>query len=292
MEEYACYTVQKSFTINSSRQHVKSFFRALFSWREAQNPKFEATGLYFNNVGLIKPMVLLSSVFLLGCMGNPNMEYQIEANYVAVSPIIDGNLDDVVWGLAKPIVLKDNRTGTRVSDPHLLTNVKACYDNDNLYLAFSCKDPDIWTSFTQRDEHLWTEEAIEVFIDVDEEPENYVEIEVSPANILFDSYIVDPQNIDVAATARLNLPGIRTAVMVNGSLNKRDDIDDSWTVELAIPFTDLITARTEQITTDTEIRINFYRLDMNEGMERGAYSWSPTGASFHKPSVFGKLLLK
>jgi cellulose/xylan binding protein with CBM9 domain len=269
MEGYANFNLQKRFKINFKVHHAKSLF-----------------------IAPLGCMALLSSIFLLGCMVNPNMEYQIEANYAAVPPIIDGNLDDVVWGLAKPITLKQNRTGTTVTNPQLMTNVKACYDDDNLYLAFSCKDPDIWTSYTQRDEHLWKEEAVEVFIDVDEEPENYVEIEVSPANVLFDSYIVDPKNIDVAATARLNLPGIRTAVMVNGTLNKRDDRDNNWTVELAIPFNDLKTELTKQVTTDTEIRINFYRLDMNEGMERGAYSWSPTGASFHKPSVFGRLLLK
>lgn len=269
MEEYAYCNVQKRFKINSAVHHAKSLF-----------------------VVPLGCMMLLSSLFLLSCMGNPNMEYQIEANYAAVPPVIDGHLNEEVWELAKPITLNENRTGTTVTNPQLMTNVKACYDDNNLYLAFSCKDPDIWSSYTQRDEHLWMEEAVEVFIDVDKEPENYVEIEVSPANVLFDSYIVDPQNIDVAATALLNLPGIQTAVIVNGTLNKRDDIDESWIVELAIPFDDIKTELTKQVTTDTEIRINFYRLDMNEGMERGAYSWSPTGASFHKPSVFGRLLLK
>ncbi len=133
---------------------------------------------------------------------------------------------------------------------------------------------------------------MEVFIDVDDIPQNYVEIEVSPANVLFDSYIVDPQNIDVESTARFDLQGIETAVMVNGTLNQRDDIDKSWTVEVAIPFNDLKSENGEQITFGTEIKINFYRLDMSQGMERGMYAWSPTGASFHKPSVFGKLILK
>ena len=139
---------------------------------------------------------------------------------------------------------------------------------------------------------MWKEEAVEVFIDVDNVPETYVEIEVSPANVLFDSYIVDPKNIDVPATALLNLEGIRTAVQVNGTLNNHDDKDKSWTVEIALPFEDLTNELTRQITAETEIRINFYRLDMNEGMERGAFAWSPTDASFHKPSVFGRLVLK
>ncbi|TFG72233.1 MAG: hypothetical protein E4H26_11315, partial [Flavobacteriales bacterium] len=150
---------------------------------------------------------------------------------------------------------------------------------------------DIWTTFTKRDEHLWEEEAVEVFIDVDDLPDNYVEIEVSPANVLFDSYITDPNHIDVPETARLDLKGIRTAVQVEGTLNQRDDKDTVWTVEIALPFEDLTTEHTNAITDQTEIKINFYRLDSNKGMPRGAYSWSPTEKSFHKPSVFGRLIL-
>jgi hypothetical protein len=227
---------------------------------------------------------------LMFCACNVGNEYQIEANYASIPPEIDGNLDDPVWRQAKPVVLKENRSGNYVSDPRLMTRVMTCYNDSTLYIAFNCNDPDIWTSYTQRDEYLWEEEAIEVFIDVDDVPETYVEIEVSPANILFDSYIVDPDNIDVAATSRFGLPGIRTGVTVNGTLNERDDKDDSWTVEIAIPFKDLNTGRTAQVTAKTKIRINFYRLDQNQGKERGAYAWSPTGTRFHKPSVFGRLI--
>ncbi|MGI9551947.1 MAG: carbohydrate-binding family 9-like protein [Aurantibacter sp.] len=240
----------------------------------------------------IKLSVLLCGLMLLYSTTISGQENQIEADFVFVAPVIDGSPNDEVWQSAKPITLRKNQSGDKVSDSILTTTVKTCYDTNKLYLLFICKDPDIWTSYNKRDDHLWKEEAVEVFIDVDEEPDNYVEIEVSPANVLFDSYIVDPQNIDVTATAQLDLPGIETAVHVNGTLNIRNDIDESWTVEIAIPFEDLTTRHTKKITNETEIKINFYRLDMNEGMDRGAYAWSPTGASFHKPSVFGRLILK
>ncbi|MBT8185169.1 MAG: carbohydrate-binding family 9-like protein [Eudoraea sp.] len=241
---------------------------------------------------LVQLILMLGCLLILGCVGNNSNEYQIEAAHISKPPVIDGIANEAAWQLTKPIYLKDNRTGNTVNDPKLMTQVMVCYNDDTLYLAFICYDPDIWTTFTQRDEHLWEEEAVEVFIDVDDVPETYVEVEVSPANVLFDSYIVDPKNIDVPATALLNLKGIRTAVKVNGTLNKHDDIDESWTVEIALPFKDLTNELTRQISDETDIRINFYRLDMNEGMERGAFAWSPTGASFHKPSVFGRLVLK
>jgi len=226
------------------------------------------------------------------CTNDVQSENKIFAEYSVLPLTIDGNPDESVWQQAKPIVLKENRSGNDVLDSQIQTLVKACYDDSSLYFFFICNDPDIWTSFTQRDEHLWEEEAVEVFIDVDDIPETYVEIEVSPANILFDSYIVDPENIDVPRTALFDLKGIRTAVLVSGTLNKRDDEDDKWTVEIAIPFKDLANEVMPRVNAETEIKINFYRLDKNLGMDPMSYAWSPTGARFHKPSVFGKLLFK
>ncbi|MFZ1289889.1 MAG: carbohydrate-binding family 9-like protein [Melioribacteraceae bacterium] len=231
-------------------------------------------------------------LFLIQCSANFENEYEIESMYASVAPIIDGNLNENIWKIVTPIVLKENHSGNDVSDPELRTEVKTCYDESTIYLVFICNDPDIWSSSTARDEYLWKEEAIEVFIDVDKVPENYVEIEVSPANILFDSYIVDPEIIDVAETARFDLQGIRTGVKINGTINERDDRDKNWTVEIAIPFKDLNTENNPRVTSKTEIKINFFRLDKNRGMNFGSYAWSPTGARFHKPSVFGKVIFK
>jgi len=237
-------------------------------------------------------LVISLSLLLMQCTSNIKNVNQVEAIYTAQPLTIDGIPSDSIWQQAKPIVLKENRSGNDVLDSQLQTQVMACYDDSTLYFVFICDDPDIWTSFTQRDEHLWEEEAIEVFIDVDDVPETYVEIEVSPANVLFDSYIVDPQNIDVPATARFNLPGIRTAVEINGTLNEREDKDQNWTVEIAIPLKDLVNEKTKQVTSQTEIKINFYRLDENHGVDRMSYAWSPTTGRFHKPSVFGRLIFK
>lgn len=240
-----------------------------------------------------KKLLILSTIFLLmQCAENKPSDYKIEANYTSVSPVIDGTENDSIWEQIIPIVLKGNSEGYEAQESEPLTYVKACYDDSTLYFFFRCNDPDIWTSFTQRDEHLWENEAVEIFIDVDDVPETYVEIEVSPANVLFDSYIVDTLNIDVPQTALFNLKGIRTAVAVSGTLNERDDTDDHWTVEIAIPFADLVNENIKEITTETEIRINFYRLDENQGMERMYYAWSPTGGRFHKPAYFGNLTFK
>lgn len=237
-----------------------------------------------------KNLLIIGTLFLLmQCAENKPSDYKIEASFTSGSPIIDGIENDSIWQQIIPAVLKENRSGNETRKSGLQTHIKACYDDSTLYFFFVCNDPDIWTSFTQRDEHLWENDAVEIFIDVDDVPETYVEIEVSPTNVLFDSYIVDPVNIDVPKTALFNLKGIRTAVAVYGTLNERDDKDDYWTVEIAIPFADLANENIKQVTTATEIRINFYRLDENQGMEPMSYAWSPTFARFHKPAYFGNI---
>jgi len=216
----------------------------------------------------------------------------ITAVRTSVSLRIDGVLEETVWNQARPVMLRENRSGTAVTDSSVATRVFTCHDDSTLYIAFICNDPDIWTSFQKRDDHLWEEEAVEVFIDTDDQPDDYIEIEVSPANLLFDSYIVDPQQIDVAATCAFDLPGIRTAVHVAGTLNARADRDSSWTVEMALPFRDLATARNNRIDTATKIKVNFFRLDKSRGRAATGYAWSPTGARFHKPAAFGRLVLE
>lgn len=205
--------------------------------------------------------------------------------------IMDGLLNDPVWKNAPKIHLRDSDTGEKITDSTFATWALTCYDENNLYIAFVCNDRDIYSSLTNRDQHLWEQEAVEVFIDVDDEPNTYIEIELSPSNVLFDSYIVDPVDIDVDETSKFDLPGIKTAVVVDGTVNKRDDEDKKWTAEIAIPFADMVKDFNAEILKDAKWKINYYRIDRDaDGPVH--YAWSPTGGRFHKPSVFGTLIFR
>jgi hypothetical protein len=202
---------------------------------------------------------------------------------------MDGFLSEPVWQKTQSVVLRENKTGDSLTDSTYFTAVQTAWDQDNLYIAFICKDPDVWGNFTDRDDHLWTEEAVEVFIDTDSISNTYVEIEVSPMNVLFDSYIVDPVDIDIAATKEFDLNGIKTAVSVDGSVNAEDDPDKQWAVEISIPLIELVDENYMIIPGRTEWRINFYRIERERTGESRGYAWSPTGPRFHKPSAFGVL---
>ena len=204
---------------------------------------------------------------------------------------IDGLLEESIYEQAPRIYLKNSLTRELTGDPAYETYAQVAYDDTYLYVAFSCNDQDIHSSFSKRDEHLWEEEAVEVFIDTDDELNNYVELEVSPKNILYDSYIVDPVKIDVPETLKYNLKDIKTAVKVNGTVNSRKDQDQNWTVEMAIPFAEIAADFSPDQLPLANWKINFYRINRDASPLK-YLSWRPTQGSFHQPFKFGQLIFR
>jgi hypothetical protein len=83
--------------------------------------------------------------------------------------------------------------------------------------------------------------------------------------------------------------GLQSAVTVVGTLDDHSDVDERWTVEVALPFAAI--GREGKAPADGEIwRTNLYRIDR---AGNGEFScWSPTVAmppNFHVPARFGRL---
>ncbi len=204
----------------------------------------------------------------------------------ATDIVIDGHLREAFYDKAPPLFLQNSLDPDDLVPSTYQSFAQVGYDKNYLYIAFTCFDTDIYSTFTKRDQRLWEQEVVEVFIDTDDNPNDYVELEVSPANILYDSWIDDPRNI-TSETADFNLDDIHTAVQVFGTLNERNDQDRKWTVEMAIPLTEL----SSEGTMDTrEWRINLYRIN-NDAYGPRLMAYSPTGGSFHQPDKFTSILI-
>lgn len=233
---------------------------------------------------------LLLFIFLYQCnKGENSNQYIYNTSYIESDIKVDGVLDENDWKNIAKISLKINKTGEVVNDNSILTSVMACYNDRYFYIAFECNDADIWSEYTKRDEHLWKNEVVEVFIDTDDSPNTYYEIEVSPKNVLFDAYVVQPDQIDVDDIIKFDMHGIKTAVSVDGTLNNRKDIDKKWTVEIAIPFAGM-NKESARIESDLKTwRVNFYRINRDREDKSVGFAWSPTAKNFHVPSKFGIL---
>lgn len=199
---------------------------------------------------------------------------------------IDGVLDDPAWQAAERVSLVDAVDGSAATFP---TDVALVWDDDNLYVSFTCSDPDMWATLLNRDDPLWEEEVVEVFIDPDGDGADYAELEVTPLNVVVDLDIIQitPKwNSDID----WDISGLQTAVTVDGTVNDPEDEDVGWTVEIAIPFAALSEiAGAEEVPSDgDEWRVNLYRIERPRDTDWHLLAWCPCGRpAFHTPDRFG-----
>ncbi|MGK0185280.1 MAG: hypothetical protein ACI9R3_001056 [Verrucomicrobiales bacterium] len=167
------------------------------------------------------------------------------------------------------------------------TTARLVASEDRLCLRFDCDDPDIWATMTERDDPIYEEEVVEVFLAAgDADPTDYFEFEVSPDGVLFDATISNPDSdrTTMKGDAAWDCAGITWAA-------KRRDADDQWSAVLTIPWKGLGC----DAAPPHHWRANFFRIERPRKSGEPEYScWKPTNVSpadFHKPASFGHLLL-
>ncbi len=199
---------------------------------------------------------------------------------------VDGRLDEASWGGAEAFALSDTVTGRPPKQP---TEVRAMWDDDYLYVGFHSVDTDAWATMRDREDPLWDEEVVEVFVDADGDGVGYAEYEINPLGTLLDIYVLNRDG-RIRILYDREEEGIRHATVVDGDPTRRDTNDRSWTVEWAIPFSEFLTAPNIPPRNGDAWKINFYRID-RPGADVEYSAWSPTGiARFHVPSRFGTIV--
>jgi hypothetical protein len=173
------------------------------------------------------------------------------------------------------------------------TEFAALWAADALYLRFAATDDKPWHTKTRRDDHLWEEEVVEIFLDPARRGRDYAEIEISPANVVCDVLLVTPspnKKYDVS----WNLPGLETKVLPWKDAAGRAV---GWIALARVPFTGLrALPASDKVALPPRAgdrwRFNLFRVERPGGPaapEKGAIevAWSPTGEpSFHVPAAF------
>jgi hypothetical protein len=213
------------------------------------------------------------------------------------APKLDGKLDEAEWQAAPTVgMFVDTMTG---GPAEIKTDAKLLWDAQNLYIGFENLDTDVWGNYSKRDDTLWKEEAVEVMIDADGNGKGYVELQVSPKGTIFDTYLptrrkyedsLDPKRKPYDWNSKM-----KVAVKVDGTLNKRDDQDKGWTVEIALPLADVNGLEKPGVKVPPALgdlwRMNMYRLDSPKGKGGLAAGWSPPLApDFHELPRFGEIV--
>jgi hypothetical protein len=198
---------------------------------------------------------------------------------------VDGRLDEASWRQAPRI-----REFRHIYDParplKFPTEAALVWDDRSLYIAFDCTDPEPWGRMKNRDDRLWEEEVVEVFLDPDGDGRNYAELEVSPNNVVVDLLLPQPR-ADTNAALRWNIAGLETAV------GRREG---GWIAEIAIPWGSLADAGVSAAPKPGDRwRAGIYRIKRPGGGTRkdedeyAAWSLTRADRGFHDPERFGIL---
>jgi hypothetical protein len=90
------------------------------------------------------------------------------------------------WAECVRLFLVDSVSGRK---PRWGTEVRLGWEDYALHGLFLCQDPDPWATKTTRDDSLWEEEVVEIFINPFGDPVSYFEIEINPLNTVTDVFI-------------------------------------------------------------------------------------------------------
>lgn len=199
-------------------------------------------------------------------------DYTAQKIFFAIA--VDGNVNKEVWQNARwSKRFVDMVTG----EPGMYNTQTALLWNDtHLYIAFTAEEPFVEATLTERDSIIFLENDLEVFIDG---KDCYYELEVNAANTVYEVFFIwkdaytkggkfDTAQFDVHqqqaytfggdddrsgssfwkgthprgirwAFTNFDMPGLQTAVQVQGTLNNNADIDKGWSLEIAIPWKSL-----------------------------------------------------
>jgi hypothetical protein len=196
---------------------------------------------------------------------------------------VNGILDEAAWAAA-PLLgpFLNNRDG---SPSPLKTEARVLYDDRFVYFASHFEDENIWATMKNRDEHLWTEEVVEVFLRADRSQKSYIELEVNPLGTLIDIFLLDIRK--PIPYPSWNSAKIQWAVRVEGSVDGQPG-DKGWSCEIALPLEDVVPAPNTPPRPGDRWLMNMYRVEKQP--ERASLAWSPTGKDFHQPDKFGEIV--
>ena len=181
----------------------------------------------------------------------------------------DGLLDEGIWTRAPQTTGFAWYGKAELAD--VQTSLQWAYDDAHLYIAVTCDEPTMnrLTPVSQpRDAHaVFQGETIEIFVDPDHDHGRYYQIAVNAAASIYDSHGTDPAwSAEVKAATSLGA--------------------DTWTMEVAVPWTDLKT----EPKPGAIVGVNACR-DRYLAPEKQWSNWSRTKGGFHDPARFGHLVL-
>jgi LmbE family N-acetylglucosaminyl deacetylase len=177
------------------------------------------------------------------------------------------------------------------------TRFRAVWGGEGLVLRYDVTDPSPWHTMTRKDEHLWDEEVVEIFLSPDGSGRDYYELEINPANVVCDLRMVSAWP-NQEGEIDWNLAGLETRVHARKDGSGRTT---GWTATALLPWSGLRalpSARAVAVPPRPadRWRFNVFRIERPGGpktpREEGVFAaWSPPSVkTFHDAAAFRDLV--
>ncbi len=222
--------------------------------------------------------------------------------YRATEPLnVDGQLAEPDWQAAPWTDDFVDIEGKKKPKPRFRTRAKMLWDDEYFYIAAELEEPHVWGTLTEHDSVIFQDNDFEVFLDPDGDTHRYGEFEINALNTGWDLYLPRPYREGGKADNSWEIPGLKTAIHVQGTLNDPSDTDRAWSVELAFPWK-VLDGLDEQPAPPRDgdtWRVNFSRVQWRHEIVEGKYRkkpnlrednwvWSPQGViDMHRPATWG-----
>jgi len=177
---------------------------------------------------------------------------------------VDGNLSETGWNLNKSVAK------TTIGSPNNTTTFGVLWDNTNLYIGAKVLDANLFST-NSTVANYWNNDAVEIFIDANN---NKLSTYDGLDNQIIESY---------------NQSGVFTKLAINGLQHAWAPITGGYTVEIAIPWSQLgITAP----AAGRSIGFDLGNDDDDNGSGRANQAvWNGTVNDYQNTSAFGTLTL-
>jgi hypothetical protein len=152
---------------------------------------------------------------------------------------VDGTLDGPAWA---DLPWSDDFvdiTGDEALKPRFQTRVKMGWDEDYFYVGAELKEPHVWGTIREKNAVMFEDNDFEVFIDPDCDGLNYYEFEINALGTIWELSLPKPYGEGGVPILGCNMPGLKSAVHVRGTINDPSDVDEAWMVVVAFPWKDL-----------------------------------------------------
>ncbi len=217
--------------------------------------------------------------------------------------VVDGKLNDAAWLAAPWTELFVDIEGESRPRPRYATRARMLWDDTYFYVAAQLAEPHVWGDSTERNTVVFYDNDFEVFIDPDGDHHGYYEFEMNALNTIWELTLEKPYKDGGPAIDPTNLPGLRSAVFVDGTLNAAHDEDTGWSLEIAFPWAALAGYNPGRATPPAHgdyWRVNFSRVEWQHritpggdyekvpGLREDNWVWSPQGiVDMHRPERWG-----